>query len=405
VALLDIEMPELDGLEVLRRVREESAPAECIIITGHSTIDTAVAAVRLGAYDYLAKPYRMEEIDLLVRRACEKRRMSAEIRRTQERLSRGDSIRDMGSGSPPMRAAVAAAHRAAAGDAPVLIVGEPGSGRESMARLIHHRSARAGGPLVTVNCARAARGAGDGLLFGVERTTDSDVHGAASESLGQIEEAAAGTLVLQEVEYLDDGTQVALGEALVRGAYRRVGSRQRLDVEARVVATTAVDAESGPARPLRSDLLASLSASVIAVPPLRERTSDIASLAQAFVNEVSRGRSIAIEPEALTALEAYRWPGNVRELRNVIERAVMLTSGGWIRLPDLSIRVDGAVSGAGDDNSQSLELVEREHIAAVLRRADWHQGRAAAMLGISAKTLYRKIREYGFGRPTTSAPE
>ena len=405
VALLDIEMPELDGLEVLKRVREENAPAECIIITGHSTIDTAVAAVRLGAYDYLSKPYRMEEIDLLVRRACEKRRMTAENRRLQERLSRGDVIRDMSSGSPPMRAAVAAAGRAAVGDSSVLIVGEPGSGRESMARLIHHASGRASGPLVTVNCARASRGAGEGFLFGVERNGEREPHGAAAEALGHIEEAASGTLVLQEVECLDDGVQVALAEAIVRGTYRRVGSRQRLDVEARLIATTAVDVESGPTRPLRSDLLASLSASVIAVPPLRERTTDIASLAQAFVNEVSRGRNIAIEPEALTALENYNWPGNVHELRNVIERAVMLTNGGWIRVIDLSICMEGSASGHGADDALSLETVERAHIATVLRQAEWHQGRAAAMLGISAKTLYRKIREYGFERPQSAAAE
>lgn len=405
VALLDIEMPELDGLEVLRRVREDSAPAECIIITGHSTIDTAVAAVRLGAYDYLSKPYRMEEIDLLVRRACEKRRMAAENRRLQDQLSRGDAIRDMGSGSPAMRSAMAAARRAAEGEAPVLIVGEPGSGRESMARLIHLESTRATGPLVTVNCARASRDAGEGFLFGVERVSDFDPHGTALATLGHIEEAAGGTLVLQEVECLDDGVQVALGEAIVRGAYRRVGARQRLDVEARIIATTAVDAETGPPRPLRTDLLASLSASVIAVPPLRERTSDIASLAQAFVNEVSRGHSIAIEPEALTALEKYDWPGNVRELRNVIERAVMITQGDWIRVADLSTSMSKASMSEAEGNALSLETMERTHIADVLRQADWHQGRAAAMLGISAKTLYRKIREYGFARPHTTVAE
>ena len=197
----------------------------------------------------------------------------------------------------------------------------------------------------------------------------------------------------------------ALAEAIVRGTYRRVGSRQRLDVEVRIIATTAVDVETAPVRPLRSDLLASLSASVIAVPPLRERTTDIASLAQAFVNEVSRGQSIAIEPEALTALERYDWPGNVRELRNVIERAVMLTQGGWIRVADLSTSMANTSSGEADASALMLETVERTHIAAVLRQADWHQGRAAAMLGISAKTLYRKIREYGFVRPHTTVAE
>jgi len=397
VALLDLVMPELDGLEVLRQVRLDPAPPECIIITGNATIDTAIAAMKLGAYDYVAKPYRMAEIEALVRRAWEKRRLAADNRRLASRLSRVDAERQLASVYAPMAAVVGAARRAAADAGPVLIGGEPGTGKSELARLVHRESPRADGPLVEVECAAIPEGEALAQLFGAVRETAAGESPVAAASLFEL--AAGGTLVLEDVARLDPEAQAALADALAYGAFRRSGGRQRVEIEARIIATACVDLRSAVrGGSFRGDLLDPLSRTVLVLPALRERGVDIPTLAEGFVRELGGARPPTLAVEAVEALQRYTWPGNLRELRNVLERAVLLAAGGIIHAHDLPLPV-AARPGRGDEAPLSLEEVERRHIAAVLQRSNWHQGRAARLLGISAKTLYRKIRAYGFHRP------
>ncbi len=409
VALLDIVMPELDGLEVLRQVRENPAPPECIIITGNSTIDTAIAAMRLGAYDYVSKPYRLAEIDVLVRRAWEKRRLASDNRRLNTRLSRVDAARDFTSVFAPMQAVLALARRAAPGNAPVLITGEPGTGKSELARYIHSHSSRSEGPLVDAVCAAMTVGRAEVDLFGVERASENGQGGSAntasatsatSAAVGLVELAAGGTLVLDDVQLLDPAAQSALAEALKEGSFRRVGSRTRIETEARFIATANAELPAAVrSGAFRLDLFDALGQISIALPPLRERAVDISILAQTFVREFGGIRGPSLAAEAIEALQDYNWPGNLRELRNVLERAVLLAGRGIIHAHDLPLPAAARASSKVDDSPLSLEEVERRHIAAVLQRANWHQGKAAQLLGISAKTLYRKIREFGFERP------
>jgi DNA-binding NtrC family response regulator len=400
VALLDIVMPRLDGLEVLRQVRENPSPPECIIITGNGTIDTAIAAMKLGAYDYVSKPYRLAEIDVLVRRAWEKRRLTTDNLRLHTRLSRVDAARDFTSVYAPMQAVLALARHAAPGGLPVLITGEPGTGKSELARYIHAHSSRAEGPIVDAVCASMASGHAVISLFGSERPGDGEPSGGSSAAIGLVEAAAGGTLLLDDVQLLEPDAQAALAEALTEGSFRRAGSKVRIETEARFIATGGAELPAAVrAGSFRGDLFESLARVSIALPPLRERAVDIAILAQAFVREFGGLRGPSLAAEAVEALQEYSWPGNLRELRNVLERAVLLAGGGIIHAHDLPLPPAMRATSNSDDAPLSLQEVERRHIAAVLQRTNWHQGKAANLLGISAKTLYRKIREFGFERP------
>jgi two-component system response regulator AtoC len=400
VALLDIVMPKLDGLEVLRQVRENPSPPECIIITGNGTIDTAIAAMKLGAYDYVSKPYRLAEIDVLVRRAWEKRRLTSDNLRLSARLSRVDAARDFTSVYAPMQAVLALARHAAPGNSPVLITGEPGTGKSELARYLHAHSSCAEGPLVDAICAAMSSGHAAVDLFGMERPSDDEKNGAVTAAIGLVESAAGGTLVLDDVHLLDPDAQTALAETLAEGSFRRTGSRHRIETEARFIATAGAELPAAVrAGSFRADLFEALGQVSIALPPLRERAVDIAILSQAFVREFGGLRGPSLASEAIDALQSYSWPGNLRELRNVLERAVLLAGSGIIHAHDLPLPAAVRSASTGEDSPLSLEEVERRHIAAVLQRTNWHQGKAASLLGISAKTLYRKIREYGFERP------
>jgi DNA-binding NtrC family response regulator len=399
VALLDIVMPEMDGLEVLRQVREEPTPPEVIIITGNGTIETAISAMKLGAYDYISKPYRMAEIDLLVRRAWEKRSLLRQNALLESRLAREDEGSDFLTRHEPLKATLAMVERVAKTDSPVLITGESGTGKELVARAIHRLSERSG-PLVDVNCAALAEPHADRELFGHERGA---IEGAPARRAGLLELATGGTLFLDEVSELEPRIQGKLLRALEQGSFFRVGGTQKVQVDVRLVASTNRDLAKLVAEGrFRNDLLHRINAIAIPLPPLRERPEDVTLLAERFLAHFGGATPPTLSPEALTALRAYAWPGNVRELRNVIERAVLLAPGSQIRAEDLPLNSssNGHASGAGAASAAlTLAELERRHIEAVLAHTNWHQGRAATALGISSKTLYRKIREYGFRRP------
>ena len=397
VALVDIVMPEMDGLETLRQMRAEPDPPEVIIITGNGTVETAITAMKLGAYDYMAKPYRMAEIDVLVRRAWEKRQLARENRYLQARLSRVDATPEIVTQYAPMHAVLSLLERVAATDSPVLITGESGTGKRLLARVIHRLSGRVG-PLVEADSRVMAESLLDVELFGHERGAFT---GAIARKAGLIELAANGTLFIDDVGVLSAKLQAKLARALEHGSFFRVGGTQKVDIAIRLVTSSHRDLDQAVRDGrFREDLLYRLNVVTVTLPPLRERAVDIPLLAQHFLTHIAGPSATGFSADAIALLQDYPWPGNVRELHNVLERVALLTrdSAQEIRAQDLPLANAPSASRIGVGSPTTLAELERQHIAAVLEQTKWHQGKAAKLLGISSKTLYRKIREYGFRR-------
>ena len=396
VALLDIVMPELDGLEVLKQVRADVDPPEVIIITGNGTIETAISAMKLGAYDYMSKPYRMAEIDVLVRRAWEKRRLARENVLLQSQLQRAGGSSEIDTEYAPLIAVLEMVARVAPSDSPVLITGESGTGKELVANMLHRLSERAG-PFVDVSCAALSEGPLESELFGHERGA---FPGADERKLGLMELAAGGSLFLDEISELSPKLQGKLLRALEQRSFYRVGGTQKVEVDVRVIAATNRDLADRVTEGLfRDDLYYRVNAIAVELPPLRDRTVDIPLLAKQFLKQYARGAALSLSNDAVELLQKYPWPGNVRELKNVMERAALLAQGPQIRAGDLPLQLPGVHPTPVSSPTISLEELERRHIETVLHNTNWHQGKAATALGISSKTLYRKIREYNFRRP------
>jgi DNA-binding NtrC family response regulator len=398
VALLDVVMPEMNGLELLRAVRAQPNAPEVIIVTGNATMETALSAVQMGAYDVLSKPCRLAELEVIVRRAAERRALGRANAALQARLSRDVPATEILTAHPRMREVLALVERVAPTDTPVLIVGESGTGKELIARAVHARSSVASGPFVDINCAAIGGAHVEYELFGYETGT---VPGASDSRTGTLEMAAGGSLFLDEVSALDLRVQAALSRVIEEKRFVRAGGAQRVPLNARLLASSNRDlaglAASGA---FRDDLFFRINAFTIAVPPLRDRPEDVPLLARHFLQRFGRGAPPTLADDAVDALCRYQWPGNVRELRNLMERAVLLAEGGTIRAADLPVVSPNGADGAGDASVlRPLDEVERDHIRRVLDNVRWHQGRAASILGISSKTLYRKIREYGFTKP------
>ncbi|MEP6492808.1 MAG: sigma-54 dependent transcriptional regulator [bacterium] len=398
VALVDIVMPEMDGLETLRHLRSEADPPQVIIITGNGTVETAINAMKLGAYDYMAKPYRMAEIDVLVRRAWEKHQLARENRYLQARLSRVDGTPEVITQYAPMHAVLTLLERVATTDSPVLVTGESGTGKTLLARAIHRLSGRVG-PMVEADSTVVAEGVLDIELFGHERGAFS---GAVARKAGLIELASNGTLFIDEVGVLSAKLQSKLARALEHGSFFRVGGTQKVDISVRLVTSSSRDLELAlrDGR-FRDDLLYRLNVVTVALPPLRERAVDIPLLAEHFLTQLAGAAAPVLSGDAISLMQEYPWPGNIRELRNVIERVVLLARGGnrEIRAQDLPLVTAPSMSRVTVGSSITLGDLERQHIEAILTQTHWHQGNAAKILGISSKTLYRKIREFGFQRP------
>ncbi len=402
VALVDLVMPGVDGIGVLREAMELDAPPEVVIVTGNGTVETAIAAMKLGAYDYLTKPCRVAELDIVVRRAFEKRRLAVENVRLQTRLSRREEFPEIITASPAMEAVLELARKVAASDMAVLVVGESGTGKELVARAIHRLSPRVDGPLTDINCAAIAENLLESELFGHERGAFT---GAMTRKLGLFELADGGTLFMDEIAELAPRLQSKLLRALEMREFFRVGGTQKVSTDIRLVAATnrVLDDEVAEGN-FREDLYYRINTLTITIPPLRDRKEDIPVLAEYFLKKHATANPPELTEEAVEALLSYSWPGNVRELRNVMERLAILNAGEQLRAEDLPRDLTARGTGKGDEGAEligqsvSLENLERAHIEAVLQKENWHQGRAAETLGISAKTLYRKIRTYGLHR-------
>ncbi len=418
VLLCDINMPRIDGMEVLRRVHERPNPPEVIMLTGQATVETAVEAMKLGAYDYLTKPYRITELDVRVKQAAEKRRLRVDNLRLREQLARQSGLPEIVSVSEAMTEAVRLVERVAPSEASVLITGESGTGKELIAHAIHRLSNRADGSFIDINCAAFQESLLESELFGYEAGAFS---GAKGRKLGLIELADGGTLFLDEVTELPAQLQAKLLRAIETRTFFRVGGVRKVEVNVRIVAATNRNLESVVANEsFRSDLLYRINGFQIDLAPLRDRPEDIEPLARYILNREGGTAVPEIEPQALDALRAYAWPGNVRQLKNCLERAVILSNNGRItinELPPEVLRPPSVSSGlpaAGVSAPMvegvppvgapgavgmvaptgSLREAERQQILSALEQTGWHRGKTAEILGISPSTLYRRLRDY-----------
>lgn len=409
VVLLDIMMPDMTGLEALREIRKLEDPPEVIMLTADTSLATGIEAMRQGAYDYLTKPATLDEMEAVLRKADEKRRLikqNASLRSVARRTSSIDETLEIIYQSPEMAAVVAQAETAARTDSTVLLTGESGCGKDVLARHIHAYSARRSSPMITVNCGALPESLFESEFFGHERGAFT---GASSLRRGILEAADGSSLFLDEIGDMPLLMQVKLLHFLEQCRFRRVGSTRDQHADVRIVAATNRDLSADVERQrFRADLFYRLNVVSLHVPPLRERPEDISLLIDHFL-DIYRERfnrpQLNVSAEARQRLQSYSWPGNVRELRNCLERAAAISTDDAIgveQLPFVNVAVAGAgqkVESSANSSAQpaspvTLEELEREHILRVLNESNGNRERAAAILGISSRTLYRKLREY-----------
>jgi DNA-binding NtrC family response regulator len=396
VVVLDMKMPKREGIEVLRELQALAEPPQVIVMTGFQEVSTAVEAMKLGAYDYLTKPTKIEELDIVIRKAAEKGQLVRDNEALRAHAPGGEPASGILTKSAAMQAALRIVDRVAPTDSAVLILGESGTGKELVARAIHERSHRAQRPFVPIHCGALPREVFESELFGHEKGAFT---GAVGTKPGLVELADGGTLFLDEIGEMEPDSQVKVLRALETGTFFRVGGTRPRRVDVRLVAATNRDlAEAMKTGEFRQDLYFRINTIAVKLPPLRERREDIALLATHFVSATAAYGVKRLSPLVLAALEAYDWPGNVRELLHAIERAVILSKGDEIQPEDLPPEVVGTPTAAASSPGGSLEQMERQHIVATLRQVGGHRGKASALLAIDPKTLYRKIIAYGIAR-------
>ncbi len=394
LVLLDQKLPKRDGLTVLRTMIEHDPDAQVVLITAFSTIDTAIQAIKLGAYDYIAKPFRPEELMIVVNQALERNRLLKENRALQHELMNTFKFEGIVGTSPKMGEALKLSATVAPTDATVLIYGETGTGKELLARSIHFQSRRANGPFVVVNCGAIPETLLETELFGHEKGAFTS---AVTSRVGRFERASGGTIFLDEIGDMSTAMQVKVLRVLQERVIERVGGSKPIDVDARVIAATNKDLRKSIASgQFRDDLYYRLSVVPIEIPPLRERKEDIPTLAYHFLNKyaVAFGKRIrGFTPLAMKKLRGHSWPGNVRELEYTIQRIVILASGELIGAEEIWLD-EQEQPGPKFSKALSLEQAERRHIEAVLKMTAWNLGEAARVLGIDQSILEAKIEEY-----------
>jgi len=400
VVLLDIRMPRVSGIEVLKFVQEYSPTTQVIILTNYADVKTAIQTIKMGAYDFLAKPYDIDELFNTIHRAIERRQLLIENRLAKRVTGSPELIGQ----SPVFLRLIENATRFADSDSFVLIQGASGTGKELIANLIHRRSSRNNRPFVPVNCASIPDTLLESELFGHEKGAFTNAYATKQ---GLVEEANGGTLFLDEVGDISPTIQPKLLRFLETGEFRRVGGTNLLRVDVRVISATNKDLRGEVAAGrFREDLLYRLNVVTLRVPPLREKKEDITILADYFLTRKAKSKTPKhLSPAAMNLLMEYDWPGNVRELEHVLEGAVLLSTGDTIGETDLSIyhhrpekpagSVAGTVEEAASAGMMSLEELEKLQIERVLKLNNYSRSRTADALGISKKTLYLKIKRYG----------
>ena len=396
VVLLDLKMPGMDGLQVLEEARKLQPDAAVIMMTAYATVDTAVTAMKLGAFDYLVKPFAPEELSLLMQKVIAQQSLVRDNAILRQELKKEYRFRDCVSKSPAMHRVFDLAQVAARSHSTILILGESGTGKEVLARTIHAESSRAEGAFVAVSCAALTETLLESELFGHERGAFT---GAIARRKGKFELAHQGTLCLDEIGDISPKLQLDLLRVLEEHKIQRVGGNENIDVDVRVIAATNRDLKKAVAEgSFREDLFYRLNVIPVTLPPLRDRKEDIPLLTEHFLEQLGAemSRRVQILPEAIAALLAYEWPGNVRELRNVLERGAVVAQNGIIRVADLGLGPPGEVpdtAGLG-----TLEGMERRHIALVLGHAGGNVSQAARLLAIDRVTLYNKMKKYQLNR-------
>jgi two-component system response regulator HydG len=412
VVVTDLMMPGMSGEELLRAVKTVAPETEVVLMTAYGTVETAVSAMKEGAYDFITKPLKRHAVVKSVRRALEKASLVAENRALKARLAElAPGVGGLVGDAPAFRAVLETLRQAAPTSATVLLVGESGTGKELAARLVHDLSPRAAGPFVPIHCAAIPEGLLESELFGHEKGAFT---GASGRKEGRFERAHAGTLLLDEVAEMSPAVQVKLLRFLQDGVLERVGGTEPLRVDVRIVAATNKDlAAEVKAGRFREDLFYRLDVVSVRLPPLRERREDVLALASFFLRRGAEGltrRVGGFTPAAAAALERYAWPGNVRELQHAVERAVILGHGELLDVGDLPDAVRTAATGAEPAGALApgaaiviplgtpMEEVERTVIRRTLEQTRGDKNLAAQILGIAARTIYRKLDRDEEGR-------
>ncbi|MDX1947930.1 MAG: sigma-54 dependent transcriptional regulator [Pirellulaceae bacterium] len=389
VAVLDMMLPGISGLELLKKLKELYPESEVILLTGQGTIETAVEAMQSGAFHYLTKPFPLRDLETQIEKAFERGQLRKENERLRALLARSQPAADMIGQSPAMREVFRLIQRAGPSDKAILIQGESGTGKELVARALHRCSLRADKPLVVINCAALPETLLESELFGHEKGAFTGAHAAKP---GLFEVADGGTLFIDEIGEMPGSLQAKLLRVLEDGSLRRIGSIQERKVNVRLLAATNRDlANEVAAGRFREDLYYRINVMSLELPPLRERAGDIPLLLEKFL-----GSQWQLEPAAAEHLAKFPWPGNVRQLMNAIERAKIMAEGNLIRLADLPKEVAHAkaTNDQAASSSDDLATMQRHKIIEVLRREACNKSRAAKALGIDRRKLYRLLEKY-----------
>ena len=396
IYIVDLKMPGMDGITLLKHIQEGDKDATVIILTAYASVETAVDALKQGAFDYVTKPVDPDELSNLVRNALRQRELEEENKKLKEHVSEMAGTTPIVGESPAMKRILEMIETVAETDSTVVILGESGTGKEIVARTIHARSKRRFAPLVAVNCGAIPETLLESELFGHEKGSFT---GAQYRRKGKIELAHGGSLFLDEIGDITPKMQIDLLRVLETRTFTRLGGNKEIHSDFRLICATNRDLEKRVEEgEFREDLYYRIKVFSLEIPPLRERTGDILPLARHFVAKYARSMGKAekeISEEAAEVLESYRWPGNVRELENAIERAMVVGRGDTIHPQDLPMKVEENGTAA---DAASLEAMEKEHIQRILREMDGNVTQSARVLGIDRATLYNKMKKYGIQR-------
>ena len=401
IILSDLRLPGMDGLTLIKRALAHDSQPICILLTAYGSIESAVEAMKAGAYDFLTKPVNLDQLELVLQRALRSRQLESENKTLRTQLDDKFGLSAIIGQTPVMEELYKVIQQVAPSRATVLIQGESGTGKELVANAIHGLSPRAHGPFIAVHCAALPPTLLESELFGHEKGAFT---GAVERRRGRFELAEGGTLFLDEISEIDPSTQVKLLRVLEERKFERVGGQETLDADIRLITATNRDLRQlAQAGKFRQDLFFRLNVVTITAPPLRDRVNDIPLLARRFMGEFARENNKPIDDitsEALNALMAYAWPGNVRELRNAIERMIVMAHGAKLTVHDLPGIIRPAVAGQGAPSlgikpNASLRDANRQMIVAALEAAGGNRTKAARQLGICRRTLHRKLHEFG----------
>jgi DNA-binding NtrC family response regulator len=394
IMLIDVKMPKMDGLTLLKKIKEIDSDIGIVMMTAHGDIRDAVEAMKLGAYDYLLKPFDLEELSLIIEKLLQMQTLTMENLILKERIATFTRFENLVSQAPAMVKLFETIVDVAQTEATVLITGETGTGKELVARAIHAQSPRCYAPFIAINCGAFTEQLLESELFGHEKGAFTD---AKNTKKGRLEMVNAGTFFLDEVGDISLKMQIDLLRVLETREFSRVGGTATLRSDFRVIAATNQDLQEAiRKKTFRTDLFYRLNVVHLQVPPLRERPEDIPLLAQHFLRcyvTETKKKIDSIQPEAMEAMRRYPWPGNVRELENAVERAVVVGKSRQIQLNDLPFGI--VLGGAAEMDKWSLEEIEREHIARVLAVEAGKLSNVARILRINRSTLYAKIKKYG----------